>query len=122
MFEKHAIWEELCAQTNTFPWYNFGKKGFFIELIKLVLLIVEKGFPCKISEQQQEEKISYDLWSLVLLRSPMVILPSSVGRATRLTRLASCSATQSCTSKLNLWLNSGPNQRNQSVHFDIFHN
>ena len=91
MFEKHVIWEELHVQTNIFPWYNFRKKGFLIELIKMVLLKVEKGFLCQISEHKQEEKIFYDLWSLVLLRSPMVILPSAVGRTTRLTVLASCS-------------------------------
>jgi len=48
MFEKHVIWKKLGAQTNTFPWYNFRKKEFLIELIKMVLLIVEKGFPCQI--------------------------------------------------------------------------
>ena len=31
MFEKHTIWEELRAQTNTFPRYNFREKGFLIE-------------------------------------------------------------------------------------------
>ena len=30
MFEKHAILKKLRAQTNTFPWYNFRKKGFLI--------------------------------------------------------------------------------------------
>ena len=31
MFEKHVFWEEIRAQTNTFPWNNFPEKGLLTE-------------------------------------------------------------------------------------------